>query len=136
MKTQRIHNKSLVCFAKELRNHMTPEEKHLWYDFLRNCGTKFIRQKIIGNYIADFYCPKSKLVIELDGAQHYEQDAKEYDKKRTDFLAEYGVNVIRITNKDINENFDGVCTYIEKMLQKAIAKTEVTNGSKRRHYIL
>ena len=112
----RKHNKSLVSFAKSLRSRMTPEERHLWYDFLRNCEVRFIRQKIIGNYIADFYCAKAKLVIEIDGSQHYEPEGKEYDKNRTASLSEYGIYVVRITNKEINENFGGVCAYIENVI--------------------
>ena len=71
---ERIHNKDLVSTAKMLRKNMTKEEKHLWYDFLRKSEHRFIRQKIIGKYIVDFYCAEAKLVIELDGAQHYEEE--------------------------------------------------------------
>ena len=66
------HNKQLVPLAKQLRKEMTKEERHLWYDFLRSYPVRFSRQKVLGKYIADFYCAEAKLVIELDGSQHYE----------------------------------------------------------------
>ena len=112
----RKHNKNLVPFAKELRNNMTREEKHLWYDFLRTYRVKFIRQKVFGQYIADFYSPEAKMVIELDGSQHYTPEAKKYDIQRTHFFEEYGIAVIRINNLEIARNFNGVCRYIEKIV--------------------
>ena len=66
------HNKQLVPLAKQLRKEMTKEERHLWYDFLRAYPVRFSRQKVLGKYIADFYSAEAKLVIELDGSQHYE----------------------------------------------------------------
>ena len=78
------HNKNIVPLAKDLRKNMTPEEKHLWYDCLRNYPIKFLRQKVIGNYIADFYCAKANLVIELDGYQHGFEAEAENDVKRTE----------------------------------------------------
>ena len=116
----RKHNKKLVLFAKELRKNMTKEEKHLWYDFLRHYPTKFLRQKILGRYIADFYCPKANLVIELDGSQHFEEIGLVKDEKRTVFLEQYGILVIRITNLEISQNFEGVCEYIDKLVKKRI----------------
>lgn len=111
-----LHNKSLVHNARELRKNMTKEERHLWYDFLRNINPKFYRQRVIGNYVVDFYCAKAKLVIELDGSQHYENDAVEYDRERTAFLKQNGIKVVRIPNNEINDNFDGVCVYISKIV--------------------
>ena len=107
------HNKIHVSLAKTLRKNMTKEEKHLWYDYLKpyrqTYGVAFTRQKIIDNYIVDFYCPKAKLVIELDGSQHYEEDAAAYDIARTRFLNKLGIKVIRYTNRDINTRFSDVC---------------------------
>ena len=114
------HNKSLVPKARDLRKNMTKEEKHLWYDFLRKYNVRFLRQKIIGRYIADFYCAEAKLVIELDGSEHYEPDAKLYDARRTEFLEEYGLLVIRFLNRDVNNNFYGVCEYIDKVVRERI----------------
>ena len=107
--TDRKHNKSIVPFAKALRKNMTKEERHLWYDFLRTYPVKFLRPKTLGKYIADFYCAKSKLVIELDGSQHYEQINIEKDTERTKYLEQYGLTVIRIPNNQVNQNFRGVC---------------------------
>ena len=109
----RTHHKEKVPFAKELRKNMTKEEKHLWYDYLKpyrqTFGIAFTRQKIIGNYIVDFYCPKAKLVIELDGSQHYEEDALFYDAQRTDYLNQHGIVVLRYTNREIHTRFKEVC---------------------------
>ena len=78
----RKHNSKIVPFAKELRKNMTKEERHLWYDFLREYPMKFTRQKVLGKYIADFYCAKANIVIELDGSQHYEDDGLVNDEKK------------------------------------------------------
>ena len=80
------HNKSLVKIGRILRKNMTKEERHLWYDFLREYSVRFIRQKIIGNYIVDFYCAKANLVIELDGSQHYDEIGINKDIERTKYL--------------------------------------------------
>ena len=117
---QRKHNKELIPNARTLRKNMTKEEKHLWYDFLRNYPIRFSRQKILGKYIADFYCAEAKLVIELDGSGHYTEEGKEYDKDRTDFLEEYGLTVVRIINSEIHKNFRGVCEYIDIIVQQSL----------------
>ena len=113
----RTHNKENVLFAKELRKNMTKEEKHLWYDYLKTYrqtfGIAFTRQKVYGNYILDFYCPKAKLAIELDGSQHYEQDALFYDEKRTAYLNQHGIVVLRYTNRDVHIRFKEVCDDID-----------------------
>ena len=115
---QSKYNKSLVPFAKDLRNNMTKEERHLWYDFLKNHKYRFSRQKVLGKYIADFYSAELNIVIELDGSEHYTPDAKAYDRERTAFLEKYGIKVVRINNMEINKNFYGVCTYIDKIIEK------------------
>jgi very-short-patch-repair endonuclease len=113
----RIHNKENVPLAKELRKNMTKEEKHLWYDYLKPYrqvfGVAFTRQKVFGSYILDFYCPKAKLAIELDGSQHYEPDAVFYDEKRTAYLTQHGIVVLRYTNRDIHTRFKEVCDDID-----------------------
>ncbi len=116
----RKHNKDIIPFAKELRKNMTKEERHLWYDFLRSYPIKFLRQKVLGRYIADFYCAKAKLVIELDGSQHYDDTGMENDLQRTKFLEEYGLKVIRISNLDVNRNFKGVCEYIDCLVKQSV----------------
>ena len=119
---ERIHNKDLVPTAKMLRKNMTREEKHLWYDFLRKSEHRFIRQKIIGKYIVDFYCAEAKLVIELDGAQHYEEKGLRHDEERTRFLEDYGLKILRIPNTEVNKNFDGVCEYIDNFLKQSLSQ--------------
>ena len=93
---------------------MTKQERQLWYDYLRSYPIRFSRQKILGNYILDFYCAEVNLAVELDGSQHYALDNMVRDKVRTAFLKEYGIQVIRIPNNEVTNNFDGVCTYIDK----------------------
>jgi len=112
------HNKELTPLAKQLRSEMTREERHLWYDFLRTYPIRFSRQKVLGRYIVDFYSAKAKLVIELDGSQHYETDRVEKDAERTAFLNGYGLQVIRIPNHEVNENFEGVCAYIDAVVRR------------------
>ncbi len=114
---ERKHNKKIVHTAKMLRKNMTKEERHLWYDFLRTYPVKFLRQKIIGNYIVDFYCASANLVIELDGSQHYEETNQKNDEERTKFLEQYGIKVLRISNNEINQNFNNVCEYIDNIIK-------------------
>ncbi len=116
----RKHNQSIVHFAKDLRNGMTKEERHLWYDFLRDYPVKFIRQKVMGKYIADFYSPRAKLIIEIDGSQHYTEEGLQKDELRTEILEGYDLTVIRITNRQIENNFQSVCLYIDSFVKEAI----------------
>ncbi len=110
--------KTNIPLAKELRKDMTQWERKLWYLFLKNYPVRFQRQKAIDNYIADFYCAKAKLVIELDGGGHYTKEQKEKDNLRTKKLEERNLNVIRICNLDIDRNFSGVCEYIDLNVKK------------------
>ena len=119
------HNKKLVPLAKQLRRQMTREERRLWYEFLRSYPVRFYRQKVLGKYIADFYCHKAKLVVELDGSQYYQEDETEKDRKRTNFLEEYGVKVIRIPNNEVSKNFQGVCEYIDAFVKKELGADEI-----------
>ena len=98
--------------AKMLRKNMTPEERHLWYDCLKHCDCTFNRQYVIGNYIVDFFCHKTLLVIEIDGAQHYDEKGRTYDEQRTAYLKSLGLTVIRFTNGQIHNQFDDICRYI------------------------
>ena len=102
-------NPNLTNFSRDLRTNMTKEERHLWYDFLKIIPFTVNRQKVIGKYILDFYCAEAKIAIELDGAQHYESEAKKKDAERDSFLNKQGIEVLRYTNIDVKENFDGVC---------------------------
>ena len=119
---QSKHNKQLVPFAKQLRKEMTKEERHLWYDFLRTHSARFSRQKVLGKYIADFYSAEAKLVIELDGSQHYEEINAEKDAERTAFLEGYGLTVIRIPNNEVNRNFRGVCERIDAAVRQSLSQ--------------
>ena len=111
------YNKENIPLAKMLRKNMTPWERKLWYDFLRNYPVRFQRQKAIGNYIADFYCAKARLVIELDGGGHYTAEQAEKDAFRTKTLESMNLTVLRICNLDINHNFSGVCEYIDLIVK-------------------
>ena len=119
---QSKHNKQLVPLAKHLRKEMTKEERHLWYDFLRTYPVRFLRQKVLGKYIVDFYCAEAKLVIELDGSQHFEDTNIAKDQERTNFLESYGLSVIRIPNNEINNNFRGVCQYIDITVRQSLSQ--------------
>ena len=103
------HNSKLKPNAQNLRKNMTKEEKHLWYDFLKNLPTNVYRQKVIGNYIVDFYIAKPPIVIEIDGSQHGKPENRLKDEQRDRFLSEQGIKVLRYTNVDVNCNFEGVC---------------------------
>ena len=118
----RKYNKALVSPAKYLRKNMTPEERHLWYDFLRSYPIRFSRQKILGKYIADFYCAQAKLVIELDGSQHFDQAGLAHDAKRDAFLQGYDITVLRVPNNEVNHNFQGVCEHIDRLVQQSLSQ--------------
>ena len=119
---QRKHNKAIVPVAKALRKNMTKEERHLWYDYLRQYPIRFSRQKVLGRYIVDFYCAEAQLVVELDGSQHYDEDVAVKDEERTQFLNNYGISVIRIPNNEIHQNFNGVCEYIDEKMKDLIGQ--------------
>ena len=114
------HNKQLVPLAKQLQKEMTKEERRLGHDFLCTHSARFSRQKILGRYIADFYSAKAKLVIELDGSQHYEDGNAEKDAQRTAFLEDYGLTVLRIPNNEISQNFAGVCEHIDNATKASL----------------
>lgn len=114
------YNKKLILRAQKMRNEMTKEESKLWYYFLRNYEVKFRRQKVILNYIADFYCAKAKLIIEVDGKQHISPDSAEYDNIRSECLNSIDIKVVRFNNDEINNNFDIVCSKIEKVVQERL----------------
>ena len=116
------YNKSNISLAKELRKNMTPWERKLWFDFLRNYSVKFQRQKAIGNYIVDFYCAKAHLIIELDGGEHYTDEQIKKDNERTAELNKQNLSVIRICNIDVDKKFYGVCEYIDNAVKRLIDK--------------
>ena len=116
----RKHNPNLTKNAKTLRKNMTKEERHLWYDFLRDYPVRFLRQKVIDNYIVDFYCHEARLIIELDGSQHYQEAEQIKDQIRTEFLQQRDLTVVRIPNNEINQNFRGVCDYIDQIVRSRL----------------
>ncbi len=105
--------------AKELRRKETKQEKRLWYDFLRQRKERWYRQRVINNYIADFYCPRAKIVIELDGKQHYYDENAEYDSERTEIINQYRVKVIRFSNAEIENCFPEVISKINEEYNKS-----------------
>ena len=120
MELTQKHNSALTKNAKALRKNMTKEERHLWYDFLRTYPVRFLRQKVIDWYIVDFYCHSARLIIELDGSQHYETQGLLRDRIRTERIEDRGLTVLRIPNNEVNYNFDGVCEYIDLAVKKAL----------------
>ena len=113
-------NKKLLESSRILRKDMTRHEKHLWYDFLRSYPMHIYKQRIIENYIVDFYCPAAKLIIELDGSQHYTKSGMEYDEVRTEILEIYNLKVLRIPNIDVDTNFYGICQMIDEEIKNRI----------------
>ncbi len=114
------YNKNLQQVARALRYNQTPQENHLWYDFLKAYPVRFRRQRPIGTYIADFYCADAKLIVELDGSQHYTEDGIHHDENRTYVINQYGFEVIRFSNHDIDTNFEGVCIDIDKKVKEKL----------------
>ena len=101
---------------------MTKEERHLWYDFLKLLPQTFNRQKVINNYIVDFYCSDAKLVIELDGSQHYYGNGQYKDKTRDVYLLSLGIKVLRYTNLEVSKNFEGVCQDILRIINERVER--------------
>ncbi len=121
----RKHNVDLTINARTLRKNMTKEERHLWYDFLKTYPVRFLRQKVIDNYIVDFYCHRARLIIELDGSQHYEEKGLLKDKIRTEIIEQRNLIVIRIPNNEVNRNFEGVCKYIDIVVKESLGQPVV-----------
>ena len=119
----KAYNEENIPLAKVLRKNMTPWERKLWYNFLRNYPVRFQRQKAIGNYIAAFYCAKARLVIELDGGWHYTPKQTEKDEQRTNELNAMNLTVVRICNLDIDRNFCGVCEYVDRLVQNSLPQS-------------
>ena len=114
MFNKKEYNQNLIKIAKKLRAEMTKQERHLWYDFLRYYPVKFYKQKVIGNYIVDFYSPAAKLAIEIDGNQHKIDEIYERDLLRTQVINKHGIKVIRFSNADIDHEFETVCELIKR----------------------
>ena len=123
MDSSRKHNTTLTSNAKALRKNMTKEERHLWYDFLRTYPVRFLRQNVIDQFIADFYCHAARLVLELDGSQHYSPDGLVKDAVRTERIEDRGLTVLRIPNNAVKENFRGVCEYIDEIVRNRVEES-------------
>ncbi len=99
---------------------MTKQERHQWYDFLKTYPVRICRQKVIDNFVVDFYCHQANLIIELDGGQHFEQEGMQKDNERTKQLNKRGLKVIRIVNNEVDKNFEGVCEYIDNAIKESL----------------
>ena len=116
-------NNRMLDRAKELRRNMTPQERKLWYLFLRDYPVKIYKQRIIDSFIVDFYCARAKLVIELDGSQHYTNQGVAYDRERSAMIAKYDLKVLRFTNEEIEHHFNEACELIHQTIQKRMIET-------------
>ena len=110
-------NGEMLPRARELRHNMTQQEQKLWYRFLRKYPVKIYKQRIVESFVVDFYCSKALLVIEVDGSQHYTEQGEAYDLERSAVLERYGLLVLRFSNLEVEQEFDGVCTLIDKTIQ-------------------
>jgi len=119
------YNAKFVSYAKALRKNMTPEEKHLWYDFLKKLPLTVNRQKNVGNYILDFYIASKRLAIEIDGSQHYDPEKEKADKQRDKELLMIGIKTVRYKNSEINNNFIAVCEDLLK--ETGLAASDLRN---------
>ena len=116
----KTNNSRLTGNAQKLRREMTEEERHLWYDFLKGLPVTVNRQKVIGRYVVYFYCAEAKLVIEIDGSQHYDIQGMESDAHRSAFLESFGLKVVRFSNRDIDRNFSSVCEQIDLIIKERL----------------
>ena len=110
--------------AVDLRREMTPQEKKLWYAYLRKYPVKIYKQRVIEHFIVDFYCPLARLVIELDGSQHYTEQGVQYDMERSAVFEQYGVQVLRFRNQDVSAHFEMVCEQIHEAVVKRLEELE------------
>ena len=117
------YNHNNLSLAKDLRKAATPQENRLWYDFLSSYSVRFQRQKPIDGFIADFYCYRAKLVIEIDGSQHFTEEGKDKDAFRTEKLEKYGLTVVRFTNHQIETNFYAVCRFIDQTVKERVSNS-------------
>ena len=122
-----IRNIQLTERAQKLRKNATEQENHLWYAFLRDYPVQFRRQVTMNRFIVDFYCARAKLILEIDGSQHYTEGGEAYDSERTAILESFGYKVLRITNDDVNQRFSSVCEMIDKEVKDRIKQPEKNN---------
>ena len=118
------YNAELKDRSRQLRKNMTRQERHLWYDFLQDYPVKVYRQRSVDWFIADFYCSRAHLVIELDGGQHYTSEGQAYDTERSAVLQNYNLTVIRVSNADVDQNFSDVCAFIDRRIKEELSRWE------------
>ena len=114
------YDPALSEYARAQRKNPTQQERKLWYDYLRRYPVKIYRQRVIDRFIADFYCSKAKLVIEIDGAPHFTENGLAYDQARSTILKQYGLAVLRFTDAEIDSNFNSVCSRIHQVIQMRV----------------
>lgn len=118
-------NPAMTPRARELRKEMTPQERHLWYDFLSRYPVRFRRQRVIESFVADFYCSDALLVIELDGSRHYTEQGLAYDRERSAIFESYGILVLRFSNQEIDRNFEEVCHRIMNVTEQRLQQLSI-----------
>ena len=118
------YNTELKDRSRQLRKNMTRQERHLWYDFLRDYPIKIYRQRSIDRFIADFYCSRAHIVIEVDGGQHYESNGLARDAERSAIIQNYNLAVVRVSNSEVDQNFFGVCEFIDRRIKEELSKWE------------
>lgn len=118
----RKHNPQLTATARALRKNMTKEECRLWFAFLHTYPVRFLRQKVIDGYVVDFYCHQARLVLELDGSQHFSEEGLLKDRVRTEKIEDRNLTVVRIANSDVHQHFDEVCAYIDRLVKESLAE--------------
>jgi very-short-patch-repair endonuclease len=118
------YNPQLVARAKEMRKNTTPAENKLWQDYLRGFPLRILRQRPIDHFIVDFYCAALKLVIEVDGDTHFTEEGQLRDRQRTEVLEGYGLKVIRFTNDEVMNQFEGVCEQIQGLIPPSLLKVD------------
>ena len=119
-----MKKETMQARARQLRREMTPQERHLWYDFLADYPVRFRRQKVIGDYIVDFYCHQARLVIELDGSQHFNPEEAAYDRRRSEVLEGLEIQVVRYANNQVNEAFREVCEDVDRRVRQILGLAE------------
>ena len=119
------NNPALRQLSQTLRRNMTRQEHHLWYDYLSHYPVRFVRQHPLSNYVVDFYCAKAKLVVELDGSQHFDPEQEIADEKRTAVLGKLGIHVLRFPNNTVDRNFEGVCEAIDLTAQALLSEAPI-----------
>lgn len=117
-------NPAMTPRARELRREMTPQERYLWFDFLRDYPVRFRRQRVIESFVADFYCSRALLVIEIDGSQHFTPQGQAYDLERSAIFETYGIQVLRFSNYEVDTQFEAVCNLIRHVTEDRMQKIQ------------